>query len=360
MCLMTLAIPGGISNVALTVWNWRPVVSERAPGIAVVTNALSMACRAPSIHNSQPWHWVFDGRALHLFIDRRRLVSVADRSGREAVLSCGAVLDHARIAMEAAGWGSKVERFPDPNSHDHLATIEFHPRNSVTEEQRNRAEALLQRRTDRLPLRRPSYWTRFVPVLQKAVEDSVVMVDEISDDARPRLARASHLTADLRHGDASYETELHCWTAPFALYEGIPPENLATAPEASHVDVERDFPAVSTVDRRRNDDADWSRILVVSTSDDSRMSVLLSGEALSRVLVECTTAGMATCTLTHMIELDESRDIIRGLITHPGEPQALVRVGIAPPMEILPAATPRLPLAEVLEIRTLEGRKSLA
>jgi hypothetical protein len=49
--------------------------------------------------------------------------------------------------------------------------------------------------------------------------------------------------------------------------------------------------------------------------------------------------------------LDESRDIVRRLIRERGEPQVLIRVGIAPPIEDLPAATPRRPLDDVLEIR---------
>ncbi|OBK36778.1 NAD(P)H nitroreductase [Mycobacterium sp. 1245111.1] len=321
------------------------------PSATVVKNALSVASRAPSIHNSQPWQWVFERQALQLYVDRRRLVPFADRSGREAIMSCGAMLDHARVAMEAAGWEATIERLPDRHNRDHLATLVFRPLDSVTDEQRNRAEAILERRTDRLPFRQPAHWMRFLAVLVKSIEDGVVGLDEISDEARPRLARASRLTSELRQDDTSYEIELRCWTAPFALYEGIPPDDLATASEAARVDVRRDFPTVTTVDRRRHDGVDSSRILAVSTADDSRMSVLRSGEALSRVLLECTTEGMATCTLTHMIELDESRDIVRGLIARDGEPQALIRVGISLPMEPLPAPTPRLPLAEVLHIR---------
>ncbi|HZE17803.1 MAG TPA: NAD(P)H nitroreductase, partial [Mycobacterium sp.] len=96
---------------------------------------------------------------------------------------------------------------------------------------------------------------------------------------------------------------------------------------------------------------DRSKIVVLSTAEDDRAEVLGCGEALSTVLLECTMAGMATCTLTHLIEVDESRDIVRRLIGERGEPQVLVRVGIAPPMEDLPAATPRRPLDDVLEIR---------
>jgi hypothetical protein len=96
---------------------------------------------------------------------------------------------------------------------------------------------------------------------------------------------------------------------------------------------------------------DWSKILVLSTPQDTRVDVLRCGEALSTVLLECTVAGMATCTLTHLIELDQSRDIVRSLIAQHGEPQMVIRAGIAPPAERLPAPTPRRPLDEVLQIR---------
>ena len=54
-------------------------------------------------------------------------------------------------------------------------------------------------------------------------------------------------------------------------------------------------------------------------------------------------AGMATCTLTHLVELADSRDIVRTLTGKHREPQVLVRTGIAPSIDVLPAATPRRP-----------------
>jgi hypothetical protein len=326
------------------------IMPERMPAVSVVKNALSVACRAPSVHNSQPWHWVLGEHTLRLFVDRQRLVGIADTSGRQAIMSCGAVLDHARIALEAAGWQIEINRFPDGRNTDQLATIVFRPLESVTDEQLNRADAILQRRTDRLPLRPPSNWATLLLSLQKTVESSNAMLDEISDRARPRLARASRLTELLRRDDADYRCELRCWTAPFTLYEGIPSEDLATSSEMAHVDVGREFPVTGSVDRRRSHKVDLSKILVLSTADDSRSSVFNSGEILSRVLLECTMAGMATCTLSHLIEVDDSRAIVRCLIDHHGEPQALIRVGMAPPMEQPPAPTPRLPLDEVLEV----------
>jgi hypothetical protein len=253
--------------------------------------------------------------------------------------------------MVAAGWQAHVERFPNPNNLDHLASVEFSPLEFVTDTQYKRAEAILQRRTDRLPFSHPTYWDWFEPALRSCVDNDIAMLDVLSDELRPKLADASYLTETLRRNDASYHAELQWWTSPFALSSGIPPEALASRSERWRVDVARDFPARGDADRRAEVAVDWSKILVLSTAGDTRADVFGCGEALSAVLLECTMAGMATCTLTHLIELDESRDIVRTLIGQRGEPQALIRVGIAPPMEDLPAATPRCPLDDVLEIR---------
>src|SRR5690242_2302528 len=87
----------------------------------VISDAVQLACRAPSLHNSQPWRWVASRDGLELHLDPNRRVRSADRSGREAVISCGAMLDHLRVAMAAAGWSATVERMPNPNNRDHLA-----------------------------------------------------------------------------------------------------------------------------------------------------------------------------------------------------------------------------------------------
>ena len=323
-----------------------------------------MACRAPSVHNSQPWRWVAEHdpekgsekSALHLFVDRRRTVPATDRSGREAILSCGAVLDHLRIAMTAAQYQTSITRFPDPNDPGHLATVEFSPLDHVSAAQQNRVHAMLQRRTDRLPFGPPAGWQLFEPVLRSMLDEDVVMLDVLSDDQRPCLAEASQLSEALRRDDPSYHVELQWWTSSFALTQGMPPAALLSVAERRRVDIARDFPVRSHQDRRPEMDADSSKILVLSTPDDTRADVLRCGEALSTVLVECTMAGLATCTLTHLIESTESRDIVGDLIGRRGEPQVLIRVGTAPPMESTPAPTPRRSLDSVLAIRRMSAK----
>jgi nitroreductase len=323
--------------------------------IGVLRNAVLLACRAPSVHNSQPWRWCADSDpekgAAHLFVDRNRTVPATDHSGRQAILSCGAVLDHFRVAVTAANWRTRTTRFPNPNKPEHLATVDFSRIDHVTAAQLSRAEAILQRRTDRLPFDCPTYWQLFEPVLRSAFDEGEVMLHVLSDDQRPRLAEASRLSVALRRDDSSYHAELQWWTSPFALAQGVPPNALASDTERLRVHVGRDFPVRGHQDRRTEIAADTSKILVLSTPEDTRLDVLRCGEVLSTVLLECTMAGMATCTLTHLIESSGSRDIVRGLIGQRGEPQVVIRVGIASPIEQLPAPTPRRPLHSVLEIR---------
>jgi hypothetical protein len=321
------------------------------PDTQVLKNAVLLACRAPSVHNSQPWLWVSAGGVLRLFVDRHRTVPGTDDSGRDAIMSCGAALDHLRVAMLAGGWHSDVKRFPEPADHDLLASIEFSSVDQVTDAQRDRAEAILRRRTDRLPMNRPTYWDLFEPVLRDTMDDSQVMLDVLSDDARPQLVEAAQIAEDVRRDDLSYHVELDWWTSPFVTNEGVPPTALASDKEDRRVDVGRWFPVRSHTDRRPEVTVDWSKILVLSTPEDTRLDVLRCGEALSTVLLECTVAGMSTCTLTHLIEVEESREIVCNLIDQRGQPQVLIRVGIAPAMEELPAPTPRSPLGDVFQIR---------
>ena len=322
------------------------------PGTFVDTDllkaAVQLACRAPSLHNSQPWQWVAEGAGLHLYVDHSRILYSTDKSGREAHISCGAVLDHVRVAMAAAGWTANVNRFPDPNNLDHLASLDFSPMSLVTDDQRRRADAILHRRTDRLPFTEPRNWESLEPVLRKAVDAGTVHLDVIADELRPELARASQLTESLRLNDSSYHIELDWWTGHFENSDGIPSSSLVSAAESDRVDVGRIFPVSAHNERRAGTGSDQSTVLVLSTDADTRDDAMRCGEALSAVLLECTLAGMATCTLTQLTELQSSRHLIGTLTGRAAMPQLLIRVGEAPVLGEVPSMTPRRPLGDVL------------
>jgi hypothetical protein len=108
--------------------------------IEIIAKAVELACRAPSLHNSQPWRWTASDTVVELHADAHRVVRSHDSSGREALISCGVALDHFRTAMAAAGWNTTVEQFPNPDKLDHVASITFARLKSVPQDVRDRAD----------------------------------------------------------------------------------------------------------------------------------------------------------------------------------------------------------------------------
>ncbi|MBX7433664.1 NAD(P)H nitroreductase [Mycobacterium sp. Y57] len=319
----------------------------------VIRDALWLACRAPSLHNSQPWRWRIEGSAVQLFLDAERAPRHTDTTGRELVISCGAVLDHFRVAMAAAAWHTNVDRFPNPNNHHHLASLDFSPLDFVTDGHRQRADAILRRRTDRLPFAAPEDWEAFAESLAPAGGIDDVRVDVIGEEGRAALAEASQLTESLRLYDSPYHAELVGWTVDLPLDEGIPASALPSAAESDRVDIGRTFPVVKHPERRREIADDHANVVVLSTYDDTVHNYLRCGEALSAVLLDATMAGLATCTLTHITEVPASRQVVAEMIGAGDAvtPQVLIRVGVAPGSEDMSPPTPRRPIDEVLEIR---------
>ncbi|MBS4729331.1 NAD(P)H nitroreductase [Mycobacterium sp. SM1] len=325
-------------------------MAATSPAIDVIKDGVRLACRAPSHYNAQPWLWVLAGAAVHLLLDPSRVMT-SDGSGRQAVIGCGAALDHLRVAMAASGWQAQIDRFPDPTDPNHLASVRFIPARPVTAAQRHRADAILMRRTDRLPFMAPSDWQALEPLLRTAVDGDTVQLDVLPEDMRSCLADASRLADSLRLYDSTYHNELSWWTAPFEASEGIPYSSLVSAAEGERVDVRREFPVAHHAERRTEVAEDNSTILLLSTGEDSRAAALATGEALSGVLLECTMAGLATCPVTHITELQVTREMIEACLGRDTMPQIFIRVGVAPATEEPPPPTPRRPLDEVLRVQ---------
>jgi len=318
----------------------------------VIEQALMLACRAPSLHNSQPWRWVLEGNAVQLFENKDRVLYATDHSGREALLGCGAVLDHFRVAMAATGWIANVDRFPNPNNPLLLASVDFSPMQFVTDGHRRRAEAILVRRTDRLPFAEPPNWNQVEAQLKSAVSVDSARLDVIPDEFRQDLAEGSQFSELSRLYDSSYHSELSRWTKPFDTNQGIPPSALVSAEESERVNIGRDFPVITQSERRVGFGEDQSKVAVLSTFSNERRDVLQCGEMLSAVLLEATMIGLATCTLTHITEQHAGRNLVASLIDQATMPQVLIRIGLGPDVEDRPPLTPRRSLDEIFQVRS--------
>ncbi len=320
-------------------------------GCELIVDALQVACRAPSFHNTQPWRWTLTGNTVDLYLDPARRAEAADPSGRQALLSCGAVLDHFRVAIAASGQSGVVTRFPDPQDSHHLARITLTPAAAVNPAQRDRVDAIMARRTDRLPfLEPPSRIGDLVDALPTSEHADAVRLDIIAEDHRPTVAELSRLTDAVRLWDAEYHNELDWWTDIFVADAGIPASALVSAAESDRVATGRNFPVTDRPERRTRIAEDCAQLLVVSTVDVSRESVLRCGEVLSALLLDATMSGLATCTVTHVTELASGQEIVASLTDSHAIPQALIRIGRAPALESPPPPTPRRDVHDVLRL----------
>lgn len=80
----------------------------------VITEADFHACilraaLAPTVHNTQPARWHRDGPVLSLFCDTDVGLAVGDPQGRDAALSCGAVLEAMLLALGAKGYAAHID-----------------------------------------------------------------------------------------------------------------------------------------------------------------------------------------------------------------------------------------------------------
>ena len=190
-----------------------PRMSTHFPDHETIRAALSLATRAPSVHNTQPWRWRVGSNSLNLYADRSLHSPKTDPDGRDLILSCGISLHHCVVALAALGWQTKVHRRPNFDDSEHLAAIQVY-RQPPNELDVALAAAIPRRCTDR---RRYSPWN--VPgsyiaqmgaraaragVMLRQVESlprlqEIVAQSGLGTRGRPRLlGRTRHLEWTLR------------------------------------------------------------------------------------------------------------------------------------------------------------------
>lgn len=322
-------------------------MSATFPDADTVRAVLSLATRAPSVHNSQPWHWRVGPHTLHLYADASRHLPKTDPDRRDMLISCGATLHHASVALAAMGWQPKIHRFPNPDDRDHVASIQVQPQ-SPGELDVTLAAAITRRRTDR---RNYSSWP--VPIGDIALMGARaaragVMLRQI--DLLPQLNAIVAESVARHTTDTDYLTELNAWSGRYGSVAGVPARN--TPPSDTRAMIPARMFAGPALKQPSHTSAaeDNAVMLALGTETDDDMARLRAGEATSLVLLSATAMGLASCPVTEPLEIAETREAVRDdVFGVSGHPQMLLRVGWAAiNADPLPAA-PRRPLPDVAD-----------
>jgi len=315
---------------------------------SVFDQALASAVRAPSPHNTQPWRFVVEDEVVEVWLDRERVLAVADPHGREARLACGAAAFNLQICLRANGLATVVRLLPDPAEPDLVARIRLDGNQKSTAAERKLAEAVFRRHTNRRPL-----LEKEVPPVVRAALKSAALTEggQIEYlDASGRYTPVASLVRQaesLQAADPGFRAEAEFWThrGPGSP-DGVPKS--ASGPPA------RGSGLVSLRASHENEDLpvreyEQEPLLgAVLTRDRGPHAEVRAGMVMQRVLLTATAEGLATSFLSQPFETPRTRASLDRLFAGAGQPHTLLRVGYGYPTRL----TARRPVDEVLTHRT--------
>lgn len=325
------------------------------PTRALALRVIELACRAPSVHNTQPWRWrVVDEETIELYAERRRQLRLSDPVGRNLALSCGAALHHGFVAAQALGLTAAIELMPLRDDENLLARISLSS-DIRTVEGLESLQALEERCTDR---RRFTSWpipdSRLTHLAKAAAGWGAHAIPITDVTARFRAEELLKRAMAIQASDPRFAEEQREWTV-HSRVDGMPMAN--AAPPAHGRPPTRPNRFASASDARATEAADAA--LVVESSDglvaicsaaDDQRSWVEAGEALSALWLQATHDGLSIVPLSQVVEVDETRqalhqDVFDGM----ARPQILVRVGWLESTRTPLGRTPRRPVDEVTE-----------
>ena len=315
---------------------------------------VEQACLAPSIHNTQPWQFSWDGKHFGLYADTARGLTATDPDGRELVLSCGAALFNLRLALRKVGYDAHVAALPDKKDPRLLARIVPTEALPATVEERREFAAMLRRHTHRGGFDDDALAAGLMVHLQRAAEIEGAELVYLSDPGQRRhvltLARAAE-RAMLNDLDVQSEVEAWTPTPESRRRDGVPTAAYARRPIAQVDDLpQRDFDQ----NRGHGTEVAVARapgvIGVIVTPSDLQEDWLRAGQALERLLIVAAERGAFAAIHSQLTEVRHLRDELRRELLAAGHPQLLLRFGYAPDGH----RTPRRPVDEVfvLDVRT--------
>ena len=330
-----------------------PILDSEA--VESVEAAVALASRAPSLHNTQPWHWQLHQGVLDLRADRSRQLQVADPDGHSLLISCGAAAALTQLALAAQGWTVQASLLPDPNDPDLLASFPLPRRRERDQQAAQRMEAAGRRRSERRVFGPQPVSPEVVERLRVAAQAPAVYAHfPTRPEEKLELAVAISRADRSERDDPAYAAEMAQWVrADPDRLDGVPTTVIPAVPvdQPRHTDIPlRDFELGIPGNQLISTGTDERPLVgVILTEGDSQLERLRAGGSMMRLMIQAELDGIATCALSQAVDLLFFRSQLRSVMSWTGYPQMMVRLGQRPVSAAAPL-TARRPVDEVLTI----------
>ena len=304
---------------------------------------LRAAVRAPSLHNSQPWAFAVGDRHVDLYADASRQLPHADPTGRSLLLSCGAALFNLRVAAAHLGMHPRVRVLPDADDPTLVARAQVDHRHEQQASLGAYYPAVWDRRTNRLPFKNRKVPRSVLGRLAEAATAEGAVLRVYDDPAEvQRLLELLHAGDRADRADPARVTERQAWIGGPHRRDGVPVRSLGPRPSGRDAAF-RDLGQAVDAARETAVFEATPTLAVLSTLHDRPVDWVRAGQALERLLLDATLAGLSASFLNQPLEHRELRWVVRSPISGVGHTHMLLRLGYGDEVP----ATPRRPLDEV-------------
>lgn len=304
---------------------------------------IAAAAAAPSMHNAQPWRFRVRERTIELWLDPSRRLGALDPDDRNLHLGAGAALFDLRVAGEHLGTAPVWSLLPDVTRPGLLAAVRFDPAEGPGP-LAALYPAIALRHTNRRPYTGEPLPRGLVSELVRAAAAEEAWLRVFRDDREVTRIVAMLRRAELgAPRDAATADARRRWlgTDP-AAGDGIPREALGphrARPWHAFRDLD---PSVAGRDTAAFEAT--PTLAVLSTGSDTPADWLRAGQALQRVLLVATGAGVSASFLNQPLEDRELRWAVRSPFEGARIAQMVLRLGHGP---VVPPA-PRRPTSDLL------------
>ncbi|HOZ81213.1 MAG TPA: hypothetical protein PK370_03265 [Candidatus Woesebacteria bacterium] len=289
-----------MSKNTLAVWN---VKESQFPTNGSLKQKIKFLVRygilAPSTHNSQPWKFLIDDNSLEILPDFERSLGELDPDNRELYISLGAAAKNVEIAADYFGMIFKKD------------VLKFSFENGKKESGKNKLfKGITLRRTDR---------GDFLPkqidknIFEKM--EGVMVVDQ--KEMKQKLAQAVYESDIVWFKSKKLLTELEYW-----LHKGGTANLLEEIKKMSEDEITKSL-------RNKKMVEEAPLLAVIYSKDEVENDWVKSGERFEEISLKLAINRISTGFFNSIIELETQRKKLIKLLGIKGQPQLLLRIGVA-------------------------------